>query len=110
MTPRGRLRAARPRVPITGAKGLAAARATCFYQHGLTRPSLAGRPRARSSSVFQRPIRAASRRAADLEAFSHRPSDDSFAALPGRAAANTKYPARMFLSYLFALLLPYIHQ
>ena len=35
----------------------------------------------------------------DLEAFSHNPADDSFAALPDRTAANTKYLNERFLSY-----------
>jgi hypothetical protein len=35
----------------------------------------------------------------DLEAFSHNPTDDSFAALPARVAANTNYPNQRFLSY-----------
>ena len=34
-----------------------------------------------------------------LEAFSHNPADDSFAALPYRTAANTKYLNERFLSY-----------
>ena len=35
----------------------------------------------------------------DLEAFSHNPADGSFAALPGRTAANTNYLNERFLSY-----------
>lgn len=35
----------------------------------------------------------------DLEAFSHNPTDDSFASLPDRTDANTKYPNERFLSY-----------
>src|SRR6201996_6763028 len=35
----------------------------------------------------------------DLEAFSHNPAEDSFAALPDRTAANTKYLNERFLSY-----------
>jgi len=35
----------------------------------------------------------------DLEAFSHNPADDSFASLPDRTDANTKYPNERFLSY-----------
>jgi hypothetical protein len=34
-----------------------------------------------------------------LEAFSHNPTDDSFASLPDRTDANTKYPNERFLSY-----------
>ncbi|KII82849.1 hypothetical protein PLICRDRAFT_58617 [Plicaturopsis crispa FD-325 SS-3] len=34
-----------------------------------------------------------------LEAFSHNPADDSFAPLPDRTDANTKYPNERFLSY-----------
>jgi hypothetical protein len=35
----------------------------------------------------------------DLEAFSHNPADDSFAPLPDRTGANTKYLNERFLSY-----------
>ena len=35
----------------------------------------------------------------DLEAFSHNPADDSFAPLPARTGANTKYLNERFLSY-----------
>ena len=35
----------------------------------------------------------------DLEAFSHNPTDDSFASLPDRTDANTKYLNERFLSY-----------
>ena len=35
----------------------------------------------------------------DLEAFSHNPADDSFAPLPDRTGANTKYLNGRFLSY-----------
>ena len=35
----------------------------------------------------------------DLEAFSHYPTDDSVAALPGQAAAKTNYLIQRFLSY-----------
>ena len=35
----------------------------------------------------------------DLEAFSHNPADDSFAPLPARTGANTKYLNEVFLSY-----------
>ena len=35
----------------------------------------------------------------DLEAFSHYPADGSFAALPGRTAAQTNYLNQRFLSY-----------
>ena len=35
----------------------------------------------------------------DLEAFSHNPADDSFAPLPARTGANTKYLNELFLSY-----------
>ena len=35
----------------------------------------------------------------DLEAFSHYPADGSFAALPGRTAAEANYPNPRFLSY-----------
>ena len=35
----------------------------------------------------------------DLEAFSHNPTDDSFAPLPDRTDANTKYLNERFLSY-----------
>ena len=35
----------------------------------------------------------------DLEAFSHNPADDSFASLPARTDANTKYLNERFLSY-----------
>src|SRR5215468_5447199 len=34
-----------------------------------------------------------------LEAFSHNPADDSFAPLPARTDANTKYLNERFLSY-----------
>jgi hypothetical protein len=34
-----------------------------------------------------------------LEAFSHNPADDSFAPLPDRTGANTKYLNGRFLSY-----------
>jgi hypothetical protein len=34
-----------------------------------------------------------------LEAFSHNPADDSFAPLPDRTGANTKYLNERFLSY-----------
>ena len=34
-----------------------------------------------------------------LEAFSHNPADDSFAPLPARTGANTKYLNERFLSY-----------
>ena len=34
-----------------------------------------------------------------LEAFSHNPADDSFAPLPDRTGANTKYLNEPFLSY-----------
>jgi hypothetical protein len=34
-----------------------------------------------------------------LEAFSHNPTDDSFASLPDRTDANTKYLNERFLSY-----------
>ena len=34
-----------------------------------------------------------------LEAFSHNPADDSFAPLPARTGANTKYLNELFLSY-----------
>src|ERR1700761_7131381 len=34
-----------------------------------------------------------------LEAFSHNPADDSFAPLPDRTGANTKYLNELFLSY-----------
>jgi len=34
-----------------------------------------------------------------LKAFSHNPADDSFAPLPGRTDANTKYLNERFLSY-----------
>jgi hypothetical protein len=34
-----------------------------------------------------------------LEAFSHNPADDSFAPLPDRTDANTKYLNERFLSY-----------
>ena len=35
----------------------------------------------------------------DLEAFSHKPADDSFAAMPAQTAAKTNYPNERFLSY-----------
>ena len=35
----------------------------------------------------------------DLEAFSHNPTDDSFAALASQLAAFTKYLNELFLSY-----------
>ena len=35
----------------------------------------------------------------DLEAFSHNPADDSFAAMPAQTAAKTNYPNERFLSY-----------
>lgn len=35
----------------------------------------------------------------DLEAFSHNPTDGSFAALSVQATARTKYPNQRFLSY-----------
>ena len=34
-----------------------------------------------------------------LEAFSHNPADDSFAPLPARTGANTKYLNERFLSF-----------
>ena len=41
----------------------------------------------------------------DLEAFSHNPTDGSFAPLPAQASANTKCPNQRFLSYWVELLL-----
>jgi hypothetical protein len=35
----------------------------------------------------------------DLEAFSHNPAHGSFAPLPDRTGANTKYVNQVFLSY-----------
>lgn len=35
----------------------------------------------------------------DLEAFSHNPTDGSFAAMPDQTAAKTNYPNELFLSY-----------
>ena len=40
----------------------------------------------------------------DLEAFSHNPTHDSFAALPAQATAITKYVNQRFLSYWVGLL------
>ena len=41
----------------------------------------------------------------DLEAFSHNPTDDSFAPLTVQSRAITKYPTQRFLSYYVELLL-----
>ena len=41
----------------------------------------------------------------DLEAFSHNPTDDSFAPLAVQPRAITKYPTQRFLSYYVELLL-----
>lgn len=45
-----------------------------------------------------------------LEAFSHNPTDGSFAPLAAQPRANTNYPNQRFLSYYVELLLqqPYI--
>ena len=40
-----------------------------------------------------------------LEAFSHNPTDGSFAPLAGQPRANTNYPNQRFLSYYVELLL-----
>ena len=41
----------------------------------------------------------------DLEAFSHNPTDDSFAPLAFQLRANTNYLNQQFLSYYIELLL-----
>ena len=68
------------------------------------RPGLAGllRFRAEAYSYPSKTCGGTSPRSgmdSDLEAFSHYPADGSFAALPGRTAAQTNYLNQRFLSY-----------